>query len=519
MSQGRGVVRVLAVGGLLLGVLTPAVGAPAQAGANPPRRKPAPTRVPAARPSPTPEPTPPPGWETARDAATGKVTLTRPSQEVETRPGIRWSAREGPARSFLAITCNGSKLDLALRAAADPPFLAADVKKEPVRLRLDQDKAFDEYTGFGDFIFTNGPALLRRLLGHDWLALRYVAYDGYREHTFDLTGLETALAPVESACGLAAGTVAAATAARPPGKRPAPPSAVHDETTVGPWKVMSRINRLDDTRTVVVTIDSVSPKVDSKGKGAAEEPARLVVRALGGALDVYVKFPTSVHTLGEVRFDEDPPSRYQHDSAAGGAGLFLSPTPRLLRDLARHRRMVVTAKATGADVVAEFDLSGFAAVAPRALEAAGLGPAVLVEAPRAGKWQLAAADFSKAVLRLPAEGAGDGGAALLIECKLKRMEVYLAAPGVKQKDVKGATVALGSEAPKTKALYLSYGNADLAPGATLLGWHQEPSRRADLWKQERLTVRFKKMPGDLVFDLSGLETWREPLEEAGCTTE
>ena len=511
MSQGGGVVRVLAGLGLLLSLLPPVVAAQARAGATP-RRKPAPSKAPA--PSPTPEPPPPPGWETSRDATTGKVALTRPSQEIETSTGASWKRRDGPPRSFLAITCDGAKLDVALRPAAEPPP-RVDVKREPIRLRLGQDKAFDQYADF-HMVFSDSPALARKLLGHDWLVLRYVAYDGYREHSFDLTGLESALAPFESSCGLPAGTVAAAAAARPPGKRPAPPSAVHEKSTVGAWTVLSKVNRLDDTRTVVVTVDSVDPKVPAKGDPA--EPARLVVRALGGAIDVYVKFPNSVHGLGDVRFDDDPPSRYQHDEATGGAGLFLSPTPRVLRDLARHRRMVVTAKATGADVVAEFDLSGFAAVAPRALEAAGLTPAVLVEVPRTGKWQLGAADFSRALLRLPAEGVGDSGAALLIECEKKSTGIYLAAPGVKEKDVKGAALTFGSEAPQTNVLYLSYGNADLAPGATIMGLHNEEARRADLTKHDRLTVRFKKIPADLVFDLSGLETWREPLEEAGCGT-
>ena len=68
MSQGGGVVRVLAVAGLLLAVLPPVLAAQARPGATP-RRKPAPSKAPAAAPSPTPEPPPPPGWQTSREEA------------------------------------------------------------------------------------------------------------------------------------------------------------------------------------------------------------------------------------------------------------------------------------------------------------------------------------------------------------------------------------------------------------------------------------------------------------------
>jgi len=510
MSRDLVFSRRLALAVVLLAVLPAILTAQARSAA-PARRRPSPK--PAAAPSPNPEPTPSPGWQTVRNDAKGQVLLSRPSQEVEMRPGsLGWRDKKTAPRASLFVICTGTKLDLELAPAADGVSRPLSVKKEPVLLRLDQDKAFEQSTGRFDFVFQDGLGLVKKLLAHDWLVLRYVAHDGYRENTFDLAGLDAALAPVESPCGLTAGTVAAATAGRPTGTRPPPPPLDAEHSTVGAWNVLSRVNRFDDSRTVAASVDSVKPL--AKVKGGLSEPAHLIVRALGGSIEAYVTFPFTVSSLEAVSFDGAPPQLFNGDMAAGNRGLFLSPTRRLLREIAKHRRMVVTAKTDGADLVAEFDLADFDKVAPRVLEAAGQSTAVLVDAPRTGKWQTTRADGSSAILRLEAEGAA-GGPELLIACRKASEDAFLVAPGITEKSAKGMTLAFDGETPQKTTMY-PHREIDLLRGEDVMSLSVAAIRPDDLRRHKRLTVHFNKLPSDVVFDLTGLETWREPLEEAGC---
>ena len=213
--------------------------------------KPAPRRTPAPKATPTPKPesTPPPGWQT-QELKTG-MRLSRPAQEQE-RSMLELR------RAELAIVCETASLKLTFAPAIT--YVQMD-RKEPVLLRFDQDKAAEAHlTGspFSTASFSESDRLVRSLLAHHWLLLRYVA-SGYKEVTFNVTGLASALEPHEATCGLAAGSVAAAAATRPASPWPSPPPAAVDESHEGAWTAVSRLNRFDDSLTVAISVPSRTP--------------------------------------------------------------------------------------------------------------------------------------------------------------------------------------------------------------------------------------------------------------------